>query len=107
MALFTAASSAPRISREGLSLWTLASSRRFIINCLMLPALLIFLYRIKAKVTFATGVVQAVKVRAQVHAVVAARALYFVLHELRVLLFLCDSVCHYLFCFQFRLHSNW
>jgi hypothetical protein len=33
-----------------------------VINCLMLPALLIFLYRIKAKVTFAADVVQAVKV---------------------------------------------
>lgn len=76
----------------------------------MLAALLIFLYRIEAKVAFFAGIVKAVKVGAQLHAVMAARAFYLVLHELLLLafFFLCryGACSHHLFCFQFRFHKK-
>jgi hypothetical protein len=57
MTLFNAVSSAPRISREDLSLWNLVSSWRFIINQIVLPMLLISLYREEAKIALLAGIV--------------------------------------------------
>lgn len=72
-----------------------------------MSGLLISLYRIEAKVAFFADIVQAVKVRAQLHAVVAARAFYFMLYEMHPLFFWRGLAgCNYFFCFKFGFHDK-